>query len=371
MSVIDNGIGMDQDAMQRIFQPFVQAESATTRRFGGTGLGLSICKRLTAMMGGWIEVQSVEGEGSTFSVTLPFRAAKAPVRVLEDIRTSDVQAGPRFAMAGAPLVLVAEDNPINQKVIGHQLALLGVSVEMVADGLEALATWRAGRSTQRHALLLTDLHMPGMDGYTLAATVRIEETGGSRIPIVALSANALKGEIDRCRAAGMDDYLSKPAQIDKLGDMLKQWLPNEEAQTPMLFDPVDCEEVDVLEVELGLCAYDDRALERLVGDDPALLADFRQSFVVSALSTMDEMRRAANRTDLTALSDLAHRLKSSARAIGAVSLATCCERMERVDQTFSTADMHCLMTHMEDALAYLMTRLSGQQSVPQHCGVAH
>lgn len=361
LSVIDNGIGMPADALQRIFQPFVQAESATTRRFGGTGLGLSICKRLTGLMGGWVEVHSVPDQGSTFTVTMPFDASPAPRNLVHDSPVLLTLAGQRFAPSGGPLVLVAEDNAINQKVIGHQLALLGVAVEMVSDGLEALALWRAGQATQRHALLITDLHMPGIDGYTLAATIRTHETGDSRMPIVALSANALSGEIDRCRAAGMDDYLSKPVQTDQLGEMLRRWLPADDVQTSTVFEPVDCEELDVLEVEMGLDAYDDQALERLVGDDPELLADFRQRFLMSALNTMDEMRRAANRADLTSLGDLAHRLKSSCRVLGAVSLAACCERIERADATCSTTEMHGLMAQMEDALAHVMTRLSGHE----------
>lgn len=366
LSVIDNGIGMPPEALKRIFKPFVQAEGTTTRRFGGTGLGLSICKRLTSMMGGWIEAESLEGQGSCFKVTLPFELALAPKQIENDKpMTATMPVGPRFALAGGPLLLVAEDNEINQKVIGHQLALLGVAVEMVDNGLDALTRWRAGRATQRHAMLLTDLHMPGIDGYTLAATIRGEEIGGLRMPIVALSANALIGEIDRCRAAGMDDYLSKPVQTEQLGEMLKRWLPPEEMTRLDSLEHVDCEEVDVFSVELGLCAYDDQALARLVGDDPDLLADFRQRFVLSALSTMDEMRRAASRGDFVGMADLAHRLKSSSRAIGAVSLGACCERIERAAPTGVANQMHGHLALMEDALAHLMTRLT-EQSVEQY-----
>ncbi|MBA4264548.1 MAG: hypothetical protein C0453_05660, partial [Comamonadaceae bacterium] len=138
ISVIDNGIGMAPEALQRIFEPFVQAETATTRSYGGTGLGLSICKRLASMMGGWIVVDSQAGHGSTFTVTLPFEPAQAPQRMDNGRPVGTTQTGPRFAMAGSPLVLLAEDNEINQKVIGHQLALLGLSVELASDGLDAL-----------------------------------------------------------------------------------------------------------------------------------------------------------------------------------------------------------------------------------------
>lgn len=359
LSVIDNGIGMNPEVLQRIFQPFVQAESATTRRFGGTGLGLSICKRLTDLMGGCVKVDSEAGQGSTFTVTLPFQSTSAPQPVADDNIAMVTRTGPHFVPAGGPLVLVAEDNSVNQKVIGHQLALLGLAVEMVSDGLEALALWRAGRATQRHALLLTDLHMPGIDGYTLATTIRSEETGGSRLPIVALSANALHGEIERCRSAGMDDYLSKPVRTDQLGEMVRRWLPLDGAPALASFGASDCEEVDVIEVELGHCIYDEQALERLVGEEPGLLAEFRQRFMVSALNTVDEMRRAASDGNTATLSGLAHRLSSSCRMIGAVALGECCSRIERAGPGSSPSEMHRLMAQLEDALAHVMTRLSG------------
>jgi two-component system, sensor histidine kinase and response regulator len=362
LKVIDNGIGMAPEAMQRIFQPFVQAESSTTRRFGGTGLGLSICKHLVGLMGGWVEVDSVLNQGSTFTVTLPFQPTLAPARLDDDSPVTVLHTGPRFAPSGGPMVLVAEDNAINQKVIGHQLALLGVSVEIVSDGLKALEQWRAGRATQRHAVLLTDLHMPGMDGYTLAATIRSEEQDGSRLPIVALSANALNGEIDRCRAAGMDDYLSKPVQTEHLGNMIKRWLPSEQTQVPDSVGEGDCEELEVLDVELGAHVYDDQALARLVGDDPAVLAEFRQRFVLTGIKTMDAMRRAANNGDLASLGNLAHRLKSSCRVIGAMSLAECCDRIEHAEPDCSAAQMHRHMAEMESELAHVMTYLSNHVS---------
>ncbi|MDZ4103307.1 MAG: PAS domain S-box protein [Hydrogenophaga sp.] len=357
LRVSDNGIGMVPEAVHRIFQPFVQAEGATTRRFGGTGLGLSICKRLIGLMGGWIEVASAPDQGATFTVTLPLQPVQAPRPNVDELPVTGMPSGPRFAMAGGPLVLVAEDNDINQKVISHQLALLGVAVEMASDGIDALARWRAGQATERHSLLLTDLHMPGIDGYTLAATIRSEEAEGARLPIVALSANALRGEIDRCRAAGMDDYLSKPVQLDQLGELLRRWLPLDDVHVPDSLHAMDCHEMDVFEIELGPMAFDDQALARLVGDDPVLLADFRQRFLLSALNTIDEMRRAASQNDMLALAGLAHRLKSSARATGAVALAVCCERIERAGPQCAAPQMHAHMAEMEDALADVMTRL--------------
>jgi signal transduction histidine kinase/DNA-binding response OmpR family regulator len=369
LSVTDNGIGMTPEVMQRIFQPFVQAESATTRRLGGTGLGLSICKRLAGLMGGWVKVDSESGQGSIFTVILPFQSTSAPHPVVDDNPALVMRTGPHFVPSGGPVVLVAEDNSVNQKVIGHQLALLGLAVEMVSDGLEALALWRAGRANQRHALLLTDLHMPGIDGYTLASTIRSEEAGGSRLPIVALSANALNGEMERCRLAGMDDYLSKPVRTAQLGEVVRRWLPPDDAPTLTPLGTVECEDVHVIEVELGPCVYDDQALVRLVGDEPELLAEFRQRFVVAALNTVDEMRRAASGGNTLTLSNLAHRLSSSCRMIGAVALGECCSRIERAGSGCSPSEMHRLMAQLEDALAQVMTRLSGHGGL-QHSNAA-
>lgn len=365
LSVIDNGIGMTPEVLERIFEPFVQAESVTTRRFGGTGLGLSICKRLAGLMGGWINVDSETGQGSTFTVTLPVEPTSAPRPVADGNRAMVTRKAPHFMPASGLVVLLAEDNSVNQKVIGHQLSLLGLTVEMAGDGLEALALWRAGRATRRHALLLTDLHMPGIDGYALATTIRAEESGGSRLPIVALSANALNGEIERCRSAGMDDYLSKPVRTDQLGVMVQRWLPSNDAPVPTAFGALDAEELDVLDVDPGRCVYDDEALARLIGDEPALLAEFRQRFVVSALNTVEEMRSAVGSGNAATLCHLAHRFASSCRMFGAGVLSECCSRIERAGTRSSPSEMHQLMVQLEDALAHVLTRLSRHGESPR------
>ena len=128
------------------------------------------------------------------------------------------------ALRQGRLILIAEDNETNQKVIVRQLALLGYTADIAADGREALERWRTGN----YALLLTDLHMPKMDGYELTQAIRAEEKGDKRIPIIALTANALKGEADHCRGVGMNDYRSKPSPLAELKSVLEQWLPNPE-----------------------------------------------------------------------------------------------------------------------------------------------
>jgi CheY-like chemotaxis protein len=356
--VIDNGIGMAPDVQTRILEPFVQAEVSTTRRYGGTGLGLSICGRIARLFGGRMEVASALDSGSTFTVILPCRATEPPGESKAPLSVLALRRGIPMLKGERPVVLVAEDNDINQKVIRRQLALLGLGVEMAQDGLEALAFWREGRKSQRYCLLLTDLHMPGLDGYALATAIRSEEPDGQHLPIVALSANALHGEIDRCKLAGMDDYLSKPMQLQPLGALLQRWI-GLDGLVQVESEPVQA--AMVLQV-LHLAVLDEHALPLMVGDDAETIVEFRQRFMHSAQSTVDGMCKAANNADFGEVVRLAHRLTSSARAMGAMVLAACCEAVERAGARCSPAVMSALMVQMEDALAQVLARLL--QSLP-------
>lgn len=231
-TVTDNGLGMEAETMARLFSPFTQADASTSRQFGGTGLGLTISQSLAKLMGGEISVSSQIHEGSTFTLKLPF-AVNGTGNTLSSDTGSGVGAtttaasmapaehpSREEAIAANRLILVAEDNPTNQRVILHQLSVLGFCADMCNNGKEALEAWRCGD----YAVLLTDLQMPETDGYELARQVRALESADERIPIIAVSANTLMNEADNCLAAGMDAYLSKPVSLNDLQTELTRWL---------------------------------------------------------------------------------------------------------------------------------------------------
>jgi PAS domain S-box-containing protein len=488
LSVVDNGIGMDQAAQARVFEPFVQAEDSTTRRYGGTGLGLSIVHKLVQAFGGSLQVHSVPDQGSSFVVLLPLEAVASPaapaanalelpqidchlligddeiesdwaaylhaaganafawpdaetlraglyvepsadsvlllgealsaavrddalqlaessgmalvcvgrgarrtpyagpaggLRIDADALHRDtllqavaVAAGRRpplssagdgavtetpalpsadEAMVQGRLVLVAEDNPVNQTVIRLQLEMLGLASEMVDDGLQALDLWRSGR----FALLLTDLHMPGLDGYALARHIRAEESGPTRFPVIAITASASDDEGERCRAAGMDAYVSKPVTRQRLAEVLGQWLPlGDAAASP----PPAAAEATAATV------LDEAALPALVGHDAAVLLRIRREFLASARGSADALRAAVGAGRWAEAGAVAHRMKSSSGAVGAVALSALCARIEAAVQRDDAASVQLLHGAFDAALGEVHRRmaplLSGPAALP-------
>jgi len=208
--VEDSGVGIAEDALEKLFQPFVQAETSTARRFGGTGLGLSISGRLTELMGGVIGVNSKLGSGSTFWFELPLEACEAPSQDTDAVQIPQLR----------PLrILLAEDNPVNQVIARRMLAQAGHDVVVAGDGLSAVKFIANGSFD----LVLMDCQMPEMDGFE--ATRNIRELHGGDLPILAMTASAMPEDRERCLAAGMDDYLTKPVHPDALFGALRRWAP--------------------------------------------------------------------------------------------------------------------------------------------------
>ncbi len=476
ISVEDNGIGISEEAQSHLFQPFIQAEGSTTRRFGGSGLGLSITSRLIEMMGGEIGVCSKLGEGAVFTVSIPFaivpndNAAAShsnlsglpvlfvkgegrvnelfvkhlknegmpcyevsrlkeewsrvsienngqlviiivdcwendlgvpalkrelekqfsyidkvsflilsqgylmePLLLTENTTKLDYNGLGRFAFlkaidqlvnksvnhllktsndieAGAKeqgltvesnadkLLLLAEDNEVNQKVLKHQLSVLGYPVEIANDGKEALSLWSENKD--KYHLILTDCHMPNLDGYGLSAAVREQEQSDQRIPIIAITADALQGTDEQCRQAGMDDYLTKPLLISELSAKLEKWLSPivdvAETVDPETL-PLTEEEQDqgVAELEAANCdengAVNAATLSDFLGtSDSVKLGEFYLQYQLSSAPIVSEISATLEEKLWPELSALAHKLKSSSYAVGAKMLGDTCLDLETI-----------------------------------------
>jgi signal transduction histidine kinase/CheY-like chemotaxis protein len=222
-SVRDTGIGIAADKLGELFQKFTQADASTTRKFGGTGLGLAICKQLVELMGGQIGVTSREGAGAEFWFTLRLAVQQAPA-VMSGAAAAEPVATAKLALLPgqkSARVLVAEDNFINQEIIRALLGLLGLAPELVGDGLEAVRAVNEGN----YDLVFMDMQMPELDGYEATQRIRAAATGRARVPIIAMTANAMIGDREKCLKAGMDDYISKPIDTVALVGILQRWLP--------------------------------------------------------------------------------------------------------------------------------------------------
>ena len=227
--VVDTGPGIPADSQKHLFQPFTQLDVSTTRRFGGTGLGLAICRQLVDLLGGEIGVTSPatdrsteEGPGSIFwfslPATVPTGAMRTPLR--QTTATPTLEQSKRSSVCR---VLVAEDNPVNQMVIRAMLQKLGIEATLVGDGRQAVDAV----AERPFDLVLMDCQMPVMDGFEATGIIRSQSA--SRPVIVAVTANAMAGDAERCRAAGMDDYISKPISVRELRRVLSPWLDEAEA----------------------------------------------------------------------------------------------------------------------------------------------
>jgi PAS domain S-box-containing protein len=452
--IIDNGIGMSEEVQSQLFQPFMQADSSTTRQYGGSGLGLSITHRLVGMLGGRIDVKSIENEGTEFTVSLELPIspvdmpdndlvgitalivtenpllreaihaylirAGATVTKLDDIKTAQqcierekpqlvildgtrnqeeknmliqsvqkdmqlssvrfvaissrlsqdaisnypgvswVECNPLLpsdflqsvkcvlgqseqvlnhettslaaddeppsnedAEAEGTLILVAEDNEINQEVIRRQLNLLGYAVDIAGNGYEALEKYK----THRYGLLLTDCFMPEMDGFDLTKSIRqLERDSDKRLPIIAITANVIQREAKACLDSGMDGYLFKPVEMTVLRKTVNKWLPIK-TTTEILNSTSTASKINLSTA--GTPPADVGVLTKLVGDDPMVHKRLLEGFIMSTRQILDELDTVWEDQSPHVAAGLMHKLKSSARSVGAKKLGDLCEALEK------------------------------------------
>jgi PAS domain S-box-containing protein len=332
-AVRDTGIGIPIDRIEAIFAPFEQADSSTARRYGGTGLGLPIACRLAGLMGGQVRVQSAPGQGSTFSFTACLRRAHGAEGSGAD---PDDGAGPgACGPARPPLrVLLADDNEVNQRISAALLERQGHQVHAVANGHDALAALASGPPFD---VVLMDVQMPGMDGLQATAELRRREAGtGRRVPVIALTAHAMRGDRERCLAAGMDAYVTKPISGATLARAIAAALgrpspaPPVEDHSPAPGPAAAAGEPAVI---------DTPALLRRLGGDRALLARVVQLSRADCAKRMSELAEAAACQDRARLSREAHTLKGTLGNLCADGAYAAALRLEMLARDQSSADL--------------------------------
>ncbi|MEQ1814045.1 MAG: ATP-binding protein, partial [Candidatus Nitrotoga sp.] len=349
-SVQDTGIGIEEEVRQRLFQSYSQESAETARMYGGTGLGLAICRSLATMLNGQIDLESTPGLGSTFSLTLSLPVSATAVKPAPKIPANTALVQNRnfsIVQADAPVVLVVDDDPINRKLMVIQLGLLGLRAQSVENGEAALAQWR----NDRFALVITDCHMPKMDGYEFARAIRNIEASEarSRMPVFGWSANALEEEVERCRAAGMDELLVKPVGLTQLGEVLSRWL---KAAAPTRPARTGHRQRD----DAQAASADFTVLDEL-SDNPADKMEILLNFMSQTRSDFAELEAAVAMWDFQASMRIAHRMKGASRVVGAREMAAACEAMEhamRQGKPASTSTIKAALLRLESHLAGVM-----------------
>ena len=317
VSVADCGIGMSQAQMAMLFQPFTQADASTSRRFGGTGLGLAICRQIVNLMQGEISVNSVEGVGSTFTFQVPLRIGAA-AKIAEPERAARQASDVR--LPGVRILLI-EDNPINQQVASELLATLAVEATVADSGEQALEIL----SQRTFDLILMDMQMPGKDGLQTTMAIRAE-LGDARTPIVAMTANAMAADRERCLQAGMNDHIAKPINPETLALTLARWLEGRLQAPHALPEPAPSGES---RPALAIAGVDVAfALDNL-GGNTELFDELLGLFVEEHGDAARLIARAAAEGEWKRVNALAHGLKGAAATLGASEVAEISRRIEQ------------------------------------------
>ena len=318
ISVKDTGIGMDGEFLSSIFRKFTQEEQSTARKYGGTGLGMSISKQLTELMNGEIEVSSKKGEGTTITLTIPFT-----VGTEKDIPATKGKVTDSSILKEKKILLV-EDNEMNRLVATTLLENYGVTITEVHNGAEAVRALK----TAYYDLVLMDVQMPVLNG--LDATRVIRQEVNQFVPIIALTANAIKGEAEKCLKAGMNDYISKPFEEEELINAIARWL----GEGPESFTP---HQTSAMENKPAVPLYDLKKLESIAQNNQSFILKMVTLFSRQAPSDVHEIEMAFEKKDYQTVRAVAHRMKPSIDNMGIVSLHGLIREIELYNETETTA----------------------------------
>lgn len=304
-SVRDTGIGITESQMGLIFEPFMQAHVAITRTHGGTGLGLSICRELITMMGGELKVESISGKGSSFSFELPFAISSSK------LNQSTVAQDLNYQSLGNRYVLVAEDVELNQYLVRHIMESWGFTVDVVSNGREAVNKIQENK----YDLVLMDIQMPEMDGMEATRAIRqLSDPVKAAIPIVALTANALKGDSEKYLAAGMNDFLPKPFNEQKLFLVISNNLKTSVKETI----PMSESNTTVIENQEKL--YDLSMVQTIAGGDAGFVKKMVQLFIETVPPSMVDIQKETDQQNWVNVSKLAHKMKATIDSMGIVKI---------------------------------------------------
>jgi signal transduction histidine kinase/CheY-like chemotaxis protein/HPt (histidine-containing phosphotransfer) domain-containing protein len=320
--ISDTGIGIPAEKLDHIFEKFVQADTSMTRKYGGTGLGLAITKHLVELMGGKVGVESKAGEGSLFWITIPFE-------ITDELIPEKTHRKNRVLCGTLPLssahVLVAEDHLLNQMFIRKILERFGIlHFEIVENGAQALKRYQE----TDWDIILMDCQMPQMSGYDATVEIRhLEKETGKHVKIVAMTANAMSGEKEKCLRCGMDEYVSKPIDIDGLKDILAQWLhfediPNKDNHAPSpapgAQGPLDLSR-----------------LQSFTNGDAAMEKEFAGIFIEQSDKILQVLAHEQKNENRKEWSEAAHKFKGGAGSMGADGLRILCDQAQHFDGTMT------------------------------------
>lgn len=372
LQVSDTGPGIDEEQQTKLFSPFFQVESYTTRKAGGTGLGLAICREIANAMGAELKVNSSPGQGSVFSLRFWAERSELPA-----VNREQMEPEPLAIDGGQLRVLVAEDNAVNLQVLKGQLERLGIEPDVARNGLDAYLLC----AEHQYQLVLSDCHMPEMDGFELAR--RLKAKGASCPILVAVTADAVGDALQRCYDAGFDAYLAKPVAFEhlttKLGELIarfpERFGPDWQAEsTPAPLTSAELTErlpaVAALrqrprsEPAVAECAapqpestaevpplLDLVAALVMVGDDPGLLTQVLDSYLADCPEDLAELQAAVDSGHWSQVREMAHKFKGSARYFGAVAVARHCEQLEQAARSCDQAQVAALLPSLVQQLA--------------------
>ncbi len=330
--VVDTGIGIPADKHVSIFNKFVQADTSTTRRYGGTGLGLAITKQLVELMGGEIGLASEVGQGSTFWFEIPFTVTTQLHHQKSGHRATAIYSA---LNPEETKVLVAEDHPLNQLYICKLLRRLGINTfKVVGTGIEVIENYQSGDWD----MILMDCHMPVKNGYDTTLEIReLEKTTGHHVPIIAMTANAMVGDREKCMRCGMDDYVSKPIEIEDIANLMGQWIDFGDQETRSV----------LARTHASSCINLTQWRSYFEGDEN-VERELMHTFIHQSDINLETMTTNRAESSHGAWSEAAHMLKGAASTLGAKKLTLLCSTAQTMDAAAET-ERTALLAQIKEA----------------------